>query len=445
MDMAIEEQNKHMLASIYQNLGSLYSEMNLYSEAKKAAIDAYKIFIEEKNIGQTIKVLITLGSIYSETDNYVASDTCYKKALLLSREYGYIEQEAYTLMHLGYHRLTLDDYIDASQFFSVSLEKAQQIHDLDLEIQIHEYLYFIDSVQGNFQSALSHFQTANVLKSNFSLSESDSKLEELEKLLDLSKEENRMKEGTIKKSRKIIFALLFLLLLFVFIAIVIVQHLSLKSQKKIAQLTQDNLRSQMNPHFIFNILNSIHSFMLKNDMDSSSKYLIKFSNLLRLTLDNSVSKIVSIQDEIKTLELYLELESMRMNNNLEYNINIDEEIDPIMFKIPTLLLQPYIENSVIHGFQNMDAKGRIEINLNYNDKNILCSIKDNGIGRKKAEEIKKENGIVRKSHGTKITETRIMLLNKIYGKKIGAHTFDIFDDNMVCAGTCVEFNLPILI
>lgn len=444
LEMANEVHNKQMMALIYQNLGSLFTEMNLYTEAKNVSIKAYKIFIEEKNIGQTIKILITLGSIYSETNNLVASDTCYKKALFLSREYGFTEEEAYTLLHLGYQKLIIDDYNNASELFSVSLEKAQQIHDLDLEIQVHDYLFFIDSVQGNFQSALNHFQTATVLKAKMSLSESDYKLEELEELLDLTREENRTKEVIIKKNRTIIFVLLILLLLFVFITIAIVQHLTLKSQKKIAQLTQENLRSQMNPHFIFNVLNSIHRFMLNNDMESSSNYLIKFSNLLRLTLDNSVSKIASIQDEIKTLELYLELESMRMKNKLEYEIKIDKEIDPIMFKIPTLLLQPYIENSVIHGLQNKESKGRIEINLKYNNKNIICRIKDNGIGRKKAEEIKKQNGISRKSHGINITETRINLLNKIYGKKIGVHYHDIIDENKVCAGTCVEFSLPIL-
>jgi tetratricopeptide (TPR) repeat protein len=444
LKMSKEEGNKQMMASVYLNLGSLLNEMCLYTEAKKAALEAYKLFLEVENVGQSVKVLITLGSIYSETNNFIASDSCYGKALLLSRKYGYIEDEAYTLLHLGYQRLTENDYKNASQYFNTSLEKAQQIQDVDLEIQVRDYLYYIDSIQENFQSALKHFQTSNTLKRNLSISESDSKLEELEKLMNLSKEENKMNEGTIRKNRTIIFTLIILLFLFAFIAIALVQYLSLKSQKKIAGLTQENLRSQMNPHFIFNVLNSIHSFILKNDVNSSSNYLIKFSHLLRLTLDNSVNKLVPIQDEIEALELYLELESLRMNNNLEYEINIDDEIDPIMFKIPTLLLQPYIENSVIHGLQDLDSKGKIEISLIYNNKNILCSIKDNGIGRKKAEDIKKQNGIRRKSHGTQITETRILLLNKIYGKKIGVHYYDILDENENCKGTCVEFSLPIL-
>lgn len=444
LDLAEEEQDLRLLASVYHNLGSLLTEMNNYPEALDAALKAYDLFMEEQNIGQSIQVLITLGSIYFETDKSNESDTCYRRALNLAEKFGYVEEEAYTLMHLGYLKLIVHDHNNASQLLRNSLELAQQINDQELELQLYDYLYYIDSIQGNFQAALRHFQESSVLKANLTLSETDSKLKDLEKLLNLSMEENRIKENTIKKNHTIIFSLVIVILLIVFITIAIIQHLSLRSQRKIADLTQENLRSQMNPHFIFNVLNSIHTFMLHNDLASSSNYLIKFSHLLRQTLDNSINKLVPIQDEVKALELYLELESMRMENKLEYKINIDDEIDPIMFKIPTLLLQPYIENSVIHGLQNLKGTGKIEINLNYSDNNILCSITDNGIGRKKAEEIKVRNGIKRKSHGTKITETRIQLLNKIYGKKIGIQYHDILDEDKVCKGTCVEFNLPIL-
>ena len=184
--------------------------------------------------------------------------------------------------------------------------------------------------------------------------------------------------------------------------------------------------------------------MLSKDTKSSSKYLLKFSQLLRLTLDNSRSKLATVNDEINALKLYLELESMRFDNQLEYEIIVDEEIDPLMFKIPTLLLQPYVENSILHGLQGMEEKGKIEIRMDYKNNGIHCSIKDNGIGRIKAEALKREKGMKYKSHGSDITETRLKLMNKIYGRKFGVIYTELLDKDENCKGTKVEFDLPIL-
>lgn len=442
--LAENAQNQLMTASVYQNLSALYSEEEKYQEALDAGLKSYHIRTKENNPTQVVKTLITLGSIFYETKKYKEADTCYKKALKLSQNFGYREEKAYTLMHLGYLNLKTMEFGIAKNYLDTSLSLARKLHDQELELQLHNYLFYIDSTQGNYSSALAHLQGSNTIQKSLSLSGSDSKLKELETILDLSKQENQIQEKTIAKNHKIIFILVISILLLILLTILIIQQILLRSQRKIAELTQDNLRSQMNPHFIFNILNSIHSYILNNDTKSSSNYLIKFSNLLRQTLDNSVNKLVSIEDELNALRLYLELESMRFDNKLEYNIFIDDEIDPIMFKIPTLLLQPYVENSILHGLQQSNGIGKIGISLNYNNNSILCTITDNGIGREKAEILKSQKGIKRKSYGSAITETRLKLLNSIYGKKIGVKYSDILDENNNCLGTRVEFNLPIM-
>ncbi len=442
--LAKQAQNPLLTASVYQNISALYTEEGKYQEALEAGLKSYRIRTEENNSTQVVKTLITLGSIFYETKKYKEADTCYQKALKLSRNFGYIEEKAYTLMHLGYLNLKTMELGTSQNYLDSSLFLARKLHDQELELQLHNYLFFIDSTQGNYSSALAHLQESNTIQKNLSLSGTDSKLKELETILDLSKQENQIKEKTLAKNHKIIFILAVSILLLILSTVLTIQQVLLRSQKKIAELTQDNLRSQMNPHFIFNILNSIHSYILNNDTKSSSNYLIKFSNLLRQTLDNSVNKLVSIEDELNALKLYLELESMRFDNKLEYNIFIDDEIDPLMFKIPTLLLQPYVENSILHGLQQSNRIGKIGISLHYNNNSILCTITDNGIGREKAEILKNQNGIKRKSHGSAITETRLKLLNSIYGKKIGVKYSDILDENNNCLGTRVEFNLPIL-
>lgn len=234
------------------------------------------------------------------------------------------------------------------------------------------------------------------------------------------------------------------MLLLFFSAIIGIQYFRLRAKKRISGLMQDNLRSQMNPHFIFNVLNSINAFILQNDKETSSKYLLKFARLLRLVLDNGRSNLVSIHDEIETLRLYLELEAMRLNNKLEYEIFIDDEIDPYMFKIPTLLLQPYVENSILHGIQNKVDGGRVEIRLDYIKDSIHCTIYDNGIGMKKAQEMKVDKDTTHKSYGATITETRLKLLNSFYGRKIGVKYTDIANNNSNGGGTKVEFDLPIM-
>ena len=320
----------------------------------------------------------------------------------------------------------------------------EDLKDPELQLQLHKYLYGIDSLQGNFQSALTHLQHITQIESDLNISESEKKLEELENLFSLAKKENTQKEGVIKRSRSLIICLIAGLLVLILITILIIQQVLLRSQRKVAELTQENLRSQMNPHFIFNILNSIHAYILNNDTKASSEYLLKFSHLLRLTLDNSRNKLATIQDELHALRLYLELEAMRLDNKLEYNIIVDEEIDTLMFKIPPLLLQPYVENSILHGLTKKEGKGRIEIRMDYIRNGIHCSITDNGIGRRKAESMKGEKEIKRKSHGSAITESRLKLLNTIYGRKIGVRYTDMVDEKNNCLGTKVEFNLPIL-
>lgn len=444
ISLAEENQNHRMLGTIYHNLGALLIEEGKYKEALQASLKSYSIRIAEGHLAGQIKCLINLGSIYHETNKDFESDTCYNKALLLAKKYAFVEDEAYILMHLGYLNLENSDFQNASGYFSGSMRLAEDLCDLELQVQLHDYMFYIDSVQGNFKSAVLHMQQYNNLRSELDISGSEKKLEELENMILLAREENILKDNIIHRNQTLINCLIAGLIILVLITMLVIQQVLLRSQRKIAELSQENLRSQMNPHFIFNILNSIHSFMLKKDADSSSKYLLKFSQLLRLTLDNSRSKLVTINDEINALKLYLELESMRFENQLEYKIIIDEEIDPLMFKIPTLLLQPYVENSILHGFQGMQEKGKIEIRMDYKNNAIHCSIKDNGIGRKKAESIKREKGIIYKSHGSNITETRLKLLNKIYGRKFGVMYTELLDKDDNCRGTKVEFDLPIL-
>jgi hypothetical protein len=214
--------------------------------------------------------------------------------------------------------------------------------------------------------------------------------------------------------------------------------------RKISEMTQANLRQQMNPHFIFNTLNSIQYYMYQHDKLATNNYLTKFSSLMRKVLDNSQHTSVPLSDELTALNLYLELENIRFKDKFEYKITLDDEIDPLMHKIPTMLIQPYVENSISHGLIPKEGKGFVNIDLNLKEDYILCTIEDNGIGREAAKErnLKKEGN--HNSLGTQISKSRLDLVNELYGTSLKTIYTDLKDENGEPAGTRVEIHIPII-
>lgn len=214
---------------------------------------------------------------------------------------------------------------------------------------------------------------------------------------------------------------------------------------KISELNQTNLRQQMNPHFIFNTLNSIQYYVFQNDKIASNNYMTKFASLIRKTLENSRHTEISIKEELDALHLYLELEELRFKEKFDWTIRVDEEIDTLAYKIPTMLIQPYVENAITHGLMNKEnGKGFLNVELQLQDEQILCSIEDNGIGRAKALEIKQQKNSHHQSMGTNITESRLKLVNELYGKSMKVVYTDLTDDKGEPAGTKVEINIPII-
>lgn len=206
---------------------------------------------------------------------------------------------------------------------------------------------------------------------------------------------------------------------------------------------QQALRQQMNPHFIFNTLNSIQLFILENDPLNSHKYLTKFARLIRMTLDNSQEPKVSVKDEIEALKLYLELESLRLEGKFTFNINIAQP-DLLGYKIPTLLIQPFVENAIWHGIMMKETKsGHVDVTVEKQNGYLICQIEDDGIGRKAAIALNKRADKQHKSLGYKITAQRIELLNTIYRDSFSIEYDDLINTNGEPTGTKVTIRIPI--
>ena len=213
---------------------------------------------------------------------------------------------------------------------------------------------------------------------------------------------------------------------------------------RLSEITHANLRQQMNPHFIFNTLNSIQYYMYQHDKIATNNYLTKFSCLIRKILENSQHTLVPVKDELDVIQLYLELETLRFKEKFTYEIVIDEEIDTLTYKIPTMLIQPYVENAVCHGLINKPDQGLLTIQMQLCDHHICCTVEDNGIGREAAMEIKKQKDTPHSSLGTKITESRINITNALYGTNLKVIFTDLKDAANHPCGTRVELHLPLM-
>lgn len=213
--------------------------------------------------------------------------------------------------------------------------------------------------------------------------------------------------------------------------------------KQISDIELKALRAQMNPHFIFNSLNSIQHFITNNDAESANKYLSKFAKLMRMILEGSKKTTISVTDEIKALSFYMELESLRFENKFDYNIKLDPAIDIHNTEIPTMLIQPYVENAIWHGLMNKSMKGLINIELKLAEDALHCIIEDNGIGRDKAKELKKQNLNAYKSIGMLVTQERLEILNALQEKETNIDITDMKDAAGKPKGTKVEIYIPI--
>ena len=214
------------------------------------------------------------------------------------------------------------------------------------------------------------------------------------------------------------------------------------------RLQMKALRAQMNPHFLYNALNSIQNYITSNEMAYASKYLAKFAKLMRQSLEYSELEVISLDKEIEFLEDYLYInEKLRFEDNkLKYEIHVDEDIEGDIIGVPTMIVQPYVENAIEHGL-NAKKDGLIRLSFSFfDDKNILCIVEDNGIGREKARQrqiadAKYQN---HQSRGTKITEERLKLLNADKKDKVFVKTIDLFNEETgEPLGTKVEIKIPI--
>jgi LytS/YehU family sensor histidine kinase len=215
-------------------------------------------------------------------------------------------------------------------------------------------------------------------------------------------------------------------------------------QQQSSELEMQALRSQMNPHFIFNSLNSINRFILQNNRGQASVYLTKFSRLVRMILQNSQSSLITLESELEALKLYLELESLRFNYHFNYEISVPGDLDISVLKVPPLIIQPYVENAIWHGLMHKEEKGQLGIEVSQENNYLLLKITDDGIGREQAATREDKSVTKHKSMGLRITAGRIAMIQNSNGSESPIMINDLVNAEGNAAGTEVIIKMPVI-
>ena len=263
-------------------------------------------------------------------------------------------------------------------------------------------------------------------------------IEELSKEVSISQQQEKLEQTTVSRQKVVIYGLLTIILIVLVTSYFIYKNAA-ASKMANQMLALKSLRSQMNPHFIFNALNSVNHFIAREDERTANKFLSDFSQLMRLVLENSQEDFISLYQEQEIISLYLKLEHYRFRDKFEYQMEIDESINAQTVFLPPMLIQPYIENAVWHGLRYKETKGNLLLKISRESENLVVEIKDDGIGRKRSAELKTVNQKKHNSTGIRNIEQRLNILNKVYGTRYRVNIEDLPEGE----GTIVRLVLPL--
>ncbi|MFA6059712.1 MAG: histidine kinase [Taibaiella sp.] len=301
------------------------------------------------------------------------------------------------------------------------------------------------AAQGKSQSSLDYYKDYinrldTLIKTDSSLI--DAKIFEVTegRIRELEKERVLQNELMARKTRfnYVLMGSIMLMVLFLFLITRALYDIRIKNKK----IALQSLRREMNPHFIFNSLNSVNQYIAENNELEANKYLTSYSSLMRNIMENSNKDFVTLSTEMDQLKKYLELEHQRFHDKFDYNIIIDDQLDPDVVMIPNMLIQPHLENAIWHGLRYKETKGKLKLQFRKKGTNIEVTIADNGIGLTKSKALKTQNQKVHQSRGITNTEERIGLLNDLYKTRVVLHMEEVKETQQ--SGTCITITMPLI-
>ncbi|MGP1992805.1 tetratricopeptide repeat-containing sensor histidine kinase [Zobellia laminariae] len=493
-DLGLTEDRQY--ASILSNIGLLYARLEKFKEAKTYQKQAL-LFFEKSDFQEGVaNALTNLGRVYNDTGNPEKAIDSYKKAydIMESNTNERGMASALTNMGIAYsemgkyakavpyfkqtqkiyeklknsnnlaivHRYLGDCYFLGSEKklalaeenYETSFEYAKEAGSINLQFNALEQLASLQSETGNYKQAFKNKTEAVVLRDSFASVEKKEEIALLEADYEYEKEksillathekEQAISNAEMERQKLMITGLslgAFLIVVFSVVAFQLYKKrervLSEKKisefKTKVAETELKALRSQMNPHFIFNAMNSISDYMAKNDLETANTFLVKFSKLIRAILESSEKKWIPLEEDLELTELYMQIEGLRLKDKFEHSIKVSKDVDMENTMVPPLILQPFIENSIWHGISKKETKGHIDISVKIENQLLVCTVDDDGVGRK-------TNGATKKgktSMGLKITKNRLDIINQLKKENASIQMIDKEE------GLRVELKLPL--
>ena len=432
----------------------MYLHQNQVTLAFYHVRKAQRSFLQEKDLYHVAQCAHSIGNIATVKGDVVLAKTSYEQAISFFKNEKMEADLAEVYQDFGQLCLQIGDLSKAKYYLELSIKSDNIVHSISL-IDRYKLLSMLSMKNGDLRKALK-FQNDYIqfLESN-SIKRNDSKIAELtssnlreerERLIEVQQRriEKEKKEQEILKLQNdrvlyisliVIFAIIFSLV----ILILRMKQVRSRQEQREAELSQTLLRTQMNPHFVFNAMSVIQSYIYDNNPEKSSQFLVNFSRLMRLILENSPKEFIPLELELEILDKYLSTQKMRFENRFSYVLNVSEDLLSNKAMVPPMITQPFIENAIEHGQLHTVKGGEIIVEMKEVSGKLEITISDNGVGRKKSAQTKKIR--THKSMAIDITRERIEILNKKY-KFSGSLTFSDLDDKKE-QGTLVSIVLPL--
>jgi len=402
-------------------------------------------------VGQSI-CFNSIGGAYIAKDRPHKALEYLEKALRLNKELGDRMQVAISHSKIGETYLDLGEYEQALMHLEKSKEVARNIGSLCQIEEASRLLSELYEKTGDYSTSLKHFKTAATYRDSIINEKNINQLATQEAILESERQRERIEElnrqtmkqkSLFNRQRFILIMALVLVITISFAIIMLVRQSQLQNRYKSIRHQQRLLRSQMNPHFIFNALSAIQVYILEHDIEKSSRFLTDFARLMRQVLRSSTLDYISLKEEIQILKYYLELQRIRFSEAFEYNLHIDDSLNTEKIMIPPMLTQPFIENAIEHGIRPMGNEGEISVRFRHEKGKMVVEVEDNGIGIEASKKAG-EKGKGHESMALKITRERLDMLKRDSGGRTDLYITDKKHVNPFSNGTLVKIILPVV-
>ncbi|KOS08403.1 regulator of cell autolysis [Flavobacterium akiainvivens] len=437
----LKKVNKDEVAVAYTRLAKVY----LKTTDTLKAIEQYKQAQDYATAlpAKSVKMYAETARLYTALKQYPEAIEAEAKLLAIAKKTNDTETQIYHLRSMAAAYFKLEDTQNGigalKQSYDIAAANGKTFEARESIWLLADYYKSVpDSVQtlAVYEGFLKNLD--RIILSDKSLTDAKTFRVTEERIRQLESEKTLKDELITRKNTFSYFLLGSIVLLLVFLAFIFKTLRSIKAKNK--EIALQALRREMNPHFLFNSLNSVNQFIAQNNELEANKFLTSYSNLMRNTMENSNKDFVTLGKEVENLTQYLELEHLRFKDKFRFEITVDQKLDVESVWVPNMIIQPHLENAIWHGLRYKDEKGLLKLDFTLKEKNLIVTVDDNGIGITKSNELKTHNQKAHTSRGITNTHERMVLLNELHKTRMA---FTVNEKEAPQSGTVVTITLPI--